>query len=140
MCHTVDVLNLPNFIFVIMVGMGKSRPILAFMLLLLWTTAPTLRCLVPGEVLTVAEQACCKAMGGQCGGSSSPDHPCCKRTLSSVQAAMATASSQVTVSTSVAALIVPVIDPVTEQGFSASWLVDASPPPILETANPVLRI
>jgi hypothetical protein len=117
---------------------GKIRPILAFVLLLLWMSAPALRCLVPGDVLTAEEQACCKAMGGDCGNSTA-DHPCCKRIVSSAQPALAKAPTQLTVAAAIAAPVLPLLDTSTERGFDSSWLVDASPPP-LENSNFILRI
>jgi len=39
--------------------MAKARSTFVVVLLFVWTAAPALRCLIPGEVLSAEEQACC---------------------------------------------------------------------------------
>jgi hypothetical protein len=120
--------------------MAKGRSALAVLLLFVWTAAPALRCLIPGVSLTSEEQACCKSMGGQCGDSPASDHPCCKRTTSTTQPALATAQDIVTTTVSMAVSLPAVVPSLVEHGFAPEWLVDPSPPPHLSQANPVLRI
>ena len=120
--------------------MSKTRSTLALVLLFLWTAAPALRCLVPGESLTAEEQACCKSMGGQCDNSSASEHPCCKRATSTTQPALATSHATVATSAQVVVSIPPVIQSLVEQGFASAWLVDPSPPPNHVEASSVLRI
>ncbi|HWY67359.1 MAG TPA: hypothetical protein VNX88_01780 [Terriglobales bacterium] len=120
--------------------MAKGRSTLAVVLLFVWTAAPALRCLVPGETLTQEEQACCKSMGGQCGDSPASDHPCCKPTTSTAQPALATAKATVTTIVSMAVSLPAAVHSLVEHEFAPEWLIDASPPPHRNQANPVLRI
>jgi len=113
---------------------------LAVVLLFVWMAAPALRCLIPGESLTAEEQACCKSMGGECGDSAAADHPCCKKTTSTAQPALATAQANTAAAVRVDATVPPQTYLPTERDFAADWLVDPSPPPRLQQANPVLRI
>jgi len=119
--------------------MGKGQSMLAVVLLFVWTSAPALRCLIPGESLTAEDQACCKSMGGECGDSAASDHPCCKKTTSTSQPALATAQASSAAAVPVAAAVPQQTYLLTEQEFAAKWLVDPSPP-LLQQANPVLRI
>lgn len=109
-------------------------------LLFVWTAAPALRCLVPGASLTAQEQACCKAMGGQCGDSPASNHPCCKRSTSAVQPALV--SSRIVVASSPAITVsVPIlVSALSESEPGPNWLFDSSPPPDRDQASPVLRI
>src|SRR5215469_3797135 len=103
--------------------MEKSRPILASVLLVVWMAAPALRCLVPDQVLTPEERACCKAMAGHCGESSGSEHPCCKRTMSKAQPALATASTHIAVPALIGDHVSQVFDSPLEKQFVAYWLV-----------------
>ncbi|HWC15485.1 MAG TPA: hypothetical protein VG498_00635 [Terriglobales bacterium] len=67
--------------------MVKARSTLVILLLFMWTTAPALRCVLPNQFLTPEEQACCKAMAGQCG--EMGNHPCCKKVEGNTQPAIA---------------------------------------------------
>ena len=51
-------------------------------LVLLWSVAPVMACLSPGQALTPDEMACCKKMAGACAGAPE-SHPCCKPTVAS---------------------------------------------------------
>ena len=116
------------------------RSALAVILLFMWTAAPALRCLIPGEVLSAEEQACCKSMGGQCDDSSASDHPCCKRATSTAQPALATLQATPDTPVVVAFVLPPVVDSSVERGFAPSWIVDPSPPPDYNRSSSVLRI
>src|SRR4029077_6312250 len=120
--------------------MAKVRSTLAVVLLFVWTAKPALRCLIPGEALTSVEQACCKSMGGQCGDSPASDHPCCKRTTSTAQPALATAHPTVTIPVSVAVSLPAAVHSLVKHEFAPEWLIDPSPPPPRNQASPVLRI
>jgi len=118
----------------------KSRTILAAVLLLVvWMAAPALRCLVPDQVLTPEERACCKAMAGHCGESSGSEHPCCKRTKSKAQPAAARASAQIRVPALIRDRVSQVLDSPLDQPLAAHGLADPSPPPGLQ-GNAILRI
>jgi hypothetical protein len=54
----------------------KSRSLIVFALLVLWTAIPALSCL-PTQGMTQEEMACCKKMAGDCQ-KSADHHPCCK--------------------------------------------------------------
>ena len=120
--------------------MAKARSTLAAVLLLVWMATPALRCLVPGEALTAAEQACCKAMGEECGDSGATDHPCCKHVSSPAQPALAVAQANVFPDAPIVATISPEGHSLSEQEFARDWLVDPSPPPSVHRASSVLRI
>lgn len=120
--------------------MARARSTLAAVVLLVWIATPALRCLVPGEALTAAEQACCKAMGGECGDSGAADHPCCKSVSSPAQPALAVAQANVFADAAIAATIPPENYSLSEHEFARDWLVDPSPPPSIHQASPILRI
>ncbi|PYY00670.1 MAG: hypothetical protein DMG62_11280 [Acidobacteria bacterium] len=120
--------------------MAKARSTFVVVLLFVWTAAPALRCLIPGEVLSAEEHACCKSMGGQCDDSSQSDHPCCKRAASTAQPALATSQAPSSAPVVVAAALPPIIDSIFEQGFARVWIIDASPPPDHSRTSSVLRI
>jgi hypothetical protein len=56
--------------------MVRLRPIIALVLLVLWTVPSALACL-PNAHMTAAEMACCKKMAGECH-MGTGQHPCCK--------------------------------------------------------------
>ena len=120
--------------------MAKTRSTLTVLLLLVWMAAPALRCLIPGEVLSAEEQACCKSMGGQCDDSSEPSHPCCKHSTLSAQPALATSQAAPGVLVMVATALPRVVDLIVALGFAPAWIVDPSPPPNHARASSVLRI
>jgi hypothetical protein len=119
--------------------MAKARFTLALVLLFVWTATPALRCLIPGEVITAEEQACCKSMGGQCGDSPTSDHPCCKRVTSTPQPALAASQAALSAPVLAAASIPLVANSIVEQRFVPTWLIDPSPPHRSQ-AGSVLRI
>jgi hypothetical protein len=119
--------------------MAKARSTLALVLLFVWTAAPALRCLVPGEVLTAEEQACCRSMGGQCGDSPTSGHPCCKRVTSTAQPALAASQAALSAPVLAPASIPVVANSTVEQRFVNTWLIDPSPPHRSQ-ASSVLRI
>ena len=119
--------------------MTPARSTLVVVLLFLWMIAPAVRCLLPGEVLTPEERACCRAMGGQCGESGALDHPCCKKALTA-QAALPSAQASAVAIVPIA-LSIPILErPHVGRMFAADWLLDPSPPPRLEQTSPILRI
>lgn len=120
--------------------MANARSALAAVLLLVWMAAPALRCLLPGAALTSEEQACCKAMAGQCSESVAADHPCCKTARSTAQAALVSAQPAGLAVLPIADSVPVMVRPGLGQKFAADWLVDPSPPPRLEQTRPVLRI
>src|SRR3954467_13491496 len=73
--------------------MAKTRSTLVLILLFMWTGVPALRCLVPDQSLSPEEQACCKAMAGQCG--EMGNHSCCKKIEVGTQPALAAARQSV---------------------------------------------
>jgi hypothetical protein len=123
-----------------MKSMVKIRSTLAIALLFMWTGAPALRCLVPGETLTSQEQACCKSIAGQCGDSTASTHPCCKIAGSTAQPALAAAQATVRAAVPFAATISAPADSVIVPEFSLDSLVGPSPPPLLKQSSPILRI
>lgn len=121
-------------------SMGKARSGFVVVILFMWMTAPALRCLLPGEVLSPKEQACCKAMAGQCSESTAFDHPCCKKTTQTAQPALASAE---TTATAIFPIAIPspiLVNWHAENKVAAEWLLDPSPPPCREQPSPVLRI
>jgi len=120
--------------------MAQARSTLAFLLLLLWMASPALRCLVPGEVLTAQEQACCKSMGGQCGDAPASDHPCCKRVTSSAQPAMVSVQFSTHPTFAVVPALAMSIPPAIEREFAGNRLIDPSPPSQDPHFSPILRI
>jgi hypothetical protein len=79
-------------------------------------------------------------MAGHCGESGGSEHPCCKRTMSKTQAALATTSAHIAVPALISDHVSQEFDSPLEQQFAAHWLVDPSPPPGLNQANSILRI
>jgi hypothetical protein len=126
--------------FVKIEGVAQAPSTLALLLLVLWITAPAVRCLVPGEALTAAEQACCKSMAGQCGDSPALDHPCCKHTTSSAQPAVVPVQVSTVPTIAVCALQSTSIPARLLQEFASEWLVDPSPPPRAAQLSSILRI
>lgn len=120
--------------------MVRARSTLAILLLFVWTASPALRCLLPGEVLTPEEQACCKAMAGQCGESAGAHHPCCRTATSTAEPALASAPASAIAMVHIAISIPTQVQPQTEQKFALDWLVDPSPPPLVGQTSPILRI
>jgi len=120
--------------------MSQARSTLVAVLLFVWMTAPAVRCLLPGEVLTPAERACCKAMAGQCAESGVLDHPCCKKTTAAAQPALPSAPAAAAATVPIVFPIPVMVRPQIEWQFAAGRLLDPSPPPALEQSNPVLRI
>ena len=116
--------------------MVKTRFISAALLLFLWMATPALRCVLPSESLTQEEQACCKAMGGNCGDMG--NHSCCKKIQRS-QAAVAVKNARAPRDAALATLsITPAIFSV-PQSVTAEIIPAPSPPlPIVGTS--VLRI
>ena len=44
-----------------------------------WTAAPLLACMIPGRAMTAQEHECCKHMAQMCGSANMPQsHSCCK--------------------------------------------------------------
>jgi hypothetical protein len=121
-------------------SVGKARSAFVVVLLFVWMTAPALRCLLPGEVLSPEEQACCKAMAGQCSESAVLNHPCCKKTTQTAQPALASAQVTATAIFPIAISSPILVHLQTENEFAAEWLLDPSPPPRSEQTSPVLRI
>src|SRR6185312_7468727 len=97
--------------------MARARSTLVLFLLFVWTAAPALRCLIPGEVLSAEEQACCNSMGGQCDDSPASDHPCCERATSTAQPALATSQSTPSAPVVLSAALPPVIHLSVKLGF-----------------------
>jgi len=118
----------------------KTRSTFIVLLLFIWTAVPALTCLIAGEVLTAEEQACCKAMGGECGDSTAADHSCCNRTTSTAQPAVASSQADLTIICTIAARVPPLAQPPLGQEFAPDWLLDPSPPPRITHASPILRI
>src|SRR5579872_7211223 len=117
--------------------MTKVRSTLVLLLLCSWTAVPTLRCLIPTEPLSPEEQACCKAMGGQCGEMGS--HPCCKKVQSGTQPAIATAKTSI-----VHLAVMSVVRAPTTERLSSTTAVYAvaepDPPPLPGVTTTILRI
>lgn len=120
--------------------MANARSTLAVLLLFVWTASPALRCLLPGQVLTPEEQACCNTMAGQCGESAVAHHPCCKTAAATAEPALASAQASGIAIVPIAVAIPAHVQPQAVQNFSPAWLVDPSPPPRLEQTSPILRI
>ena len=118
--------------------MAKGRSVLVAVLLLMWTGAPALRCLLPNESLTPEEQACCKSMGGNCG--DMDNHPCCRKVQTAPQAAVVVKNVSApdllvlaTLPFSPANIAVPRLLRTTDIEIAAS-------PPLPAVSNAVLRI
>src|SRR5579872_1723560 len=117
--------------------MPRGGSALFISVLLLCTTVPSLRCLIPTERLTAQERACCKRMAGECG-KIPATHDCCKKILSNAHPAIATskitnAAPEAVLRThtaSVAILLQPF-------RMTVALLLDPSPPP---STLSVLRI
>ena len=119
--------------------MAKIRSTLVLILLFMWTGVPALRCLVPDQSLSPEEQACCKAMAGQCGDMG--NHSCCKKIEVGTQPALAAARQ------SVPQLLAVSFVPITSGSFLTSRLpftatiaAAHSPPLSPVTVSSVLRI
>jgi len=69
--------------------MNRTAKIAAYLLLLPMIAAPFMACVA--QAATAEEQACCREMGGQCGGSDEmpSSHSCCKTLPAPVQLAAA---------------------------------------------------
>ena len=121
-------------------AMAKSRHILIFCLLALWTATPTLRCLVPTEAMTAEEHGCCKKMAGDCGSMKS-EHSCCKKTVISSQDAVSISVVKVNNPQGVIAEPVPVISNLIDPHFGPVLTRVYGPsPPLLLSTSTVLRI
>ena len=112
--------------------MGERRYALVVALLLFWTAAPALRCVLPGESLTPEEQACCKTMGG--------NHSCCKKIKADTQPAVVTSQANAphfvtlaTPATSSAGVAMPALQ-------LADVAAVAPSPPLPTVSAAVLRI
>jgi hypothetical protein len=58
--------------------MRRPIAIVFAFLIVYWTAAPLLACVVPGGVMTPQEHACCKHMAEMCGSPNMPQsHSCC---------------------------------------------------------------
>ncbi|PYX97362.1 MAG: hypothetical protein DMG62_20330 [Acidobacteria bacterium] len=118
--------------------MGERRYALVVALLLFWTAAPALRCVLPGESLTPEEQACCKTMGGDCGDMG--NHSCCKKIKADTQPAVVTSQANAphfvtlaTPATSSAGVAMPALQ-------LADVAAVAPSPPLPTVSAAVLRI
>jgi|SRR5690348_8500874 hypothetical protein len=110
--------------------MPKGRSTLIISVLLLCTTVPSLRCLIPTARLSAAERACCKRMAGECGRIPST-HECCKKALSNAQPAVTAsktviAAPEVVLGTHIAASLAILLQPIL---LTVAQLLDPSPPP-----------
>jgi len=119
--------------------MAKGRSTLIAAVLLFWTVMPALRCLVPTEVLSAEERACCKRMVGECGRMPS-NHDCCKKITASPQTAVITEKIAVTTAdAAVAATVTFTLAVNTRPAVFIDAVVQGpSPPPL--TSTTVLRI
>lgn len=120
--------------------MVKGRSTLIIGVLLLCTTLPSLRCLIPTEHLNVEERACCKRMAGECGRVPAT-HDCCRKTLSNSQPAFATSKTtfrapEAVLGTHIATPLAILLQPF---AFTVAHLLDPSPPPSPNTLT-ALRI
>ena len=119
--------------------MARARSSVIVAVLLLWTVMPALRCLVPSEVLSEEERACCKRMVGECGQMPS-NHDCCKKITASPQTAVITEKIAVTTTDAAVAATVRFTLAV---NIRPAVFIDAvvqgpSPPPLISTT--ILRI
>jgi hypothetical protein len=109
--------------------MPKGRSTLIISVLLLCTTVPSLRCLIPTARLSAAERACCKRMAGECGRIPST-HECCKKALANAQPAVTSktgiAAPEVVLGTHIAASLAILLQPIP---LTVAQLLDPSPPP-----------
>lgn len=63
-------------------AMDRFRQFGALALLLLFSVAPAMACLIPGAAMTAEERACCQRMGPACGQPEMPaSHSCCRGML-----------------------------------------------------------
>jgi hypothetical protein len=114
----------------------KIRSTLVLAMLVAWTAAPVLRCMIPSASMTQEERACCQAMGNNCG--DMENHSCCKKTSPASQAALLVASAS---APQFVAQAVPASQSV---GISVPMLIRnefiATSPPLSARQSSVLRI
>jgi hypothetical protein len=121
-----------------MLLMARARSTFVILLLFVWTAAPALRCVLPNEVLTPEEQACCKAMSGQCGDMG--DHPCCKKVEGNTQPAITATGTSATHFIAVAMLPVSTVSLTPPQSLLTADVSIAPSPPLPTVSTAVLRI
>ena len=59
--------------------MRRFAAIVVALLVMCWTAAPLLACVIPDRAMTAQERECCKHMAKMCGSPNMPQsHSCCK--------------------------------------------------------------
>ena len=75
--------------------MRRSAAIAAAFLVICWTAAPLLACMIPDRAMTAPERECCKHMAQMCGSANMPQsHSCCKTEVRPVTTMVVTHNQQ----------------------------------------------
>jgi hypothetical protein len=93
--------------------MRRFAAIAVVFLVICWTAAPLLACMIPDRAMTAPEMECCKHMAQMCGSANMPQsHSCCKTEVRPGTTMVVTHNQQVRpILQVVVALPVPILSP-----------------------------
>lgn len=119
--------------------MRRFAAIIFAAIMLVWTAAPLLACLMPGHDMTVQERECCKKMADMCGSADMPQsHSCCKTEVRNNSTIVVKADQR---SVPVLVAVAPVTLPPSPKTSSALYEVEHHRPPNESLPDPtILRI
>ena len=75
--------------------MRRLAAIAVVLVVICWTAAPLLACMIPDRAMTAQEHECCKHMAQMCGSANMPQsHSCCKTEVRPGTSMVATSNHQ----------------------------------------------